>query len=49
MIFSIEYILHNCLERVDVSFFLFKTEKQTSGKTERRMVAEYVSAVILQQ
>lgn len=36
---SVEYILHNSLERVEVSFFLFKIEKQTVGKTERRMVA----------
>lgn len=47
--FCDKYIMHKCLERVEVSFLVFKTEKQTGCRTERRMVAEYVSVVILKQ
>lgn len=49
--FSLEYILHNCLERIEV-FFPFQNVKyggKKSGKIERRRLAEYVSAVILKQ
>lgn len=41
---SVEYTLCNNLGKVKVSF-----KKQTGGKTERRIMAEYVSAVILKQ